>query len=181
MISKIFQKLTVKIPYLWTEYVQILQCIPTVCPSSIYLFEVNNENTKTTCKICSKLIMRTPVITTFLLLTLNRFRTLIRFAHCWFEQLKARLAQFFKKGLHHRHWCLSVAFNVYFWWLAVIFTYILQISQKRGSGTSVFLWILQNCRNEFFVEHLWTSSTSSTLLIFWNILVDEILRSGLVS
>ena len=43
-------------------------------PVGIYLFKVNNRNTRTRCKICSKLTIRTPerVFLVFLLLTLSR-------------------------------------------------------------------------------------------------------------
>ena len=43
--------------------------------TSIYLFQVNNRNTRTSCEICSKLTIKTPE-RLFLLLTLNIFYTL---------------------------------------------------------------------------------------------------------
>ena len=30
------------------------------CPANIYLFKVNNRNTRKTCEMCSKLTMKTP-------------------------------------------------------------------------------------------------------------------------
>ena len=43
-------------------------------PTGIYLFKVNNGNTRTRCEVCSKLTANTLVS---LLLTLNIFHTLI--------------------------------------------------------------------------------------------------------
>ena len=43
--------------------------------TSIYLFQVNNRNTRTSCEICSKLTIKTPERLS-LLLTLNIFYTL---------------------------------------------------------------------------------------------------------
>ena len=37
-------------------YIQFKACI---CPASIYLFQVNNRNTRKTCEICSKLVIKT--------------------------------------------------------------------------------------------------------------------------
>ena len=45
-------------------------------PSGNYLFKVNNINTRTMCEICSKLTIKT------LLLTLNRFHTLFECFYC---------------------------------------------------------------------------------------------------
>ena len=36
----------------------------------------------------------------------------------------------------------------------------LQLYKKRGSGTGVFLGILQNFKNNFFTEHLWTTASA---------------------
>ena len=41
-------------------------------PGNIYLFQVNNRSTRKKCKICSKLIIKTPVLV-FLQVTLNIF------------------------------------------------------------------------------------------------------------
>ena len=43
-------------------------------PTNIYLFKVNNRNTKKSCEICSKLIIKTVVLVSFLL-TFNIFHT----------------------------------------------------------------------------------------------------------
>ena len=47
-------------------------------PASIYLLKVNNENTRTKCETCSKLIIKTPdsvsdVVLVSLILTLNKY------------------------------------------------------------------------------------------------------------
>ena len=52
-----------------------------IAPSNIYLFKVNNGNTKTISEICSSLIIKTPerridIVLTSLLLILNKFLTL---------------------------------------------------------------------------------------------------------
>ena len=49
-------------------------------PANIYLFKLNNRNTRKRCEICSKLTIKTPddvidVVLVFLLLTLNIFHT----------------------------------------------------------------------------------------------------------
>ena len=41
-------------------------------PAGIYLFKVNNRNTRTRCEICSKLTINTHLVLVFLLLTLSR-------------------------------------------------------------------------------------------------------------
>ena len=47
----------------------------------IYLFKVNNRNTRTMCEICSKLTIKTPIKS--LLLTLNRFHSFLCCFYCW--------------------------------------------------------------------------------------------------
>ena len=49
-------------------------------PASIYLFKVNNRNTRRMCEIWSKLTIKTPV---FLFLTLNIFLTFFLCFYCW--------------------------------------------------------------------------------------------------
>ena len=46
-------------------------------PAGIYLFKVNNRNTRAMCGICSKLTIKTPLVS--LLLTLNRFPIVLVF------------------------------------------------------------------------------------------------------
>ena len=51
-------------------------------PANIYLFNINNRNTKKRCEICSKLTIKTSndvsdVALVSLLLTLNKFYTLL--------------------------------------------------------------------------------------------------------
>ena len=46
-------------------------------PAGIYLLKVNNRNTKTRCKICSKLTSANVVFMVSLSLTLNIFHTLV--------------------------------------------------------------------------------------------------------
>ena len=54
-------------------------------PADIYLFKVNNGNTKTVREICSKLIIKTPVRhLLFSFLNLNKFYILFWCFHCWF-------------------------------------------------------------------------------------------------
>ena len=50
----------------------------TGLPAGIYLFKVNNRNTRTRCKICSKLTLKIPERRQSLLLTLNIFHTLFQ-------------------------------------------------------------------------------------------------------
>ena len=50
-------------------------------PAEIYLFNVKNRNTRTMCKICSKLTIKTPIKS--LLLTLNRFHSFLCCLYCW--------------------------------------------------------------------------------------------------
>ena len=57
--------------------------------TDIYLFKVNNGNTKTLCGICSNLTMKRPS----LLLTLNRFYLLVWCLHCWLSTRTCRVNQ----------------------------------------------------------------------------------------
>ena len=61
----------------------VLACNIIKNPAGNYMFKVNNRNTRTRCKICSKLTIKTPVfivnvehishlVVVFLLLTLSR-------------------------------------------------------------------------------------------------------------
>ena len=60
-------------------------------PANIYLFKVNNRNTKKRCELCSKLTMNTlerlHVILVFLLLTLNIFTPFFSVSIVDFEQV----------------------------------------------------------------------------------------------
>ena len=63
-------------------------CQGVVPPADIYLFKVNNENTRTMCGIFSKLTINTTeqrqwLRFGFLWITLNRFLTLFWFFYCW--------------------------------------------------------------------------------------------------
>ena len=56
--------------------------LQSLCLANIFLFKVNNRNTRKRCEICSKLTIKTPerrdvtgVVLVFLLLTLNIFHT----------------------------------------------------------------------------------------------------------
>ena len=67
-----------------------------VNPAGIYLFKVSNGIIITMCEICSKLTKKTPerrhnVFLASLLLTLNRFHTLLWCLHCWVWVSKYRL------------------------------------------------------------------------------------------
>ena len=58
-----------------------LYILSVTIPDGIYLFKVNNRNTRTRCEICSKLTINTPErrhgdVLVYLLLTLNIFHTL---------------------------------------------------------------------------------------------------------
>ena len=71
-------------------------------PAGIYLFKVNNRNSRTMCKICSKLTIKTPErgqwrFLVSLLSTLNRFHTLF---WCFYWTSKCPLGSC--------HWSLSI-------------------------------------------------------------------------
>ena len=51
-----------------------------------YMFKVNNRNTRTSCEICSKLTIKTPVPVS-LLLALNIFTPCSSFSNANFEQV----------------------------------------------------------------------------------------------
>ena len=51
-------------------------------PDGIYLFKINNGNTRAMCEICSKLTINTPERRQWLL-NLNRFYTMLCCFHCW--------------------------------------------------------------------------------------------------
>ena len=53
-------------------------------PANIYLFKVDNRNTRKTCEICSKL-------TLFLLFTVNIFHTFFKCFYCWLRTSKFQL------------------------------------------------------------------------------------------
>ena len=72
-------------------------------PVGIFLFKVNNGNTSTMCKICSKLTIKKQnnfinVVLVSSLLTLNRFQTLFWWFQCWLWTSKHRL------GTLQIHW-----------------------------------------------------------------------------
>ena len=69
----------------------------TEYPASIYLFKVNNRNSRTMCEIGSKLRIKIKMSLS-LLLTLNRFHTLF-----WFTSTSNLL----KLGFHARHFPVS--------------------------------------------------------------------------
>ena len=54
----------------------------TPLPANIYVFQVNNKNTRRKCKICSKSTIKTPVLV-FLLLTLNILHFFFYCFYCW--------------------------------------------------------------------------------------------------
>ena len=58
-------------------------------PTGIYLFKVNNRNTRTMHEICSKLTIKIPEQCRSLLLTLSRFHTLFWCFIADFEQVDA--------------------------------------------------------------------------------------------
>ena len=61
-------------------------------PAGIYLFKVNNRNTWTMYEICSKLTIKIPERCWWsLLLTLNRFHTLLWYFYCWLWASKCQL------------------------------------------------------------------------------------------
>ena len=57
------------------------------CPVNIYLFKVNNTNTRTRLEICSKLKRHQndidDIVLVFLLLTVNIYHTFFLSFHCW--------------------------------------------------------------------------------------------------
>ena len=55
----------------------------SIIPAGIYLFKVNNGNTRKTCEICSKLTIKMVP----LLLNLNIFHTLYYFTQCFYCRL----------------------------------------------------------------------------------------------
>ena len=68
--------------------------------AGIYLFKVDNENTRTVCEIYTKLTIRLQnevidIVLVFLLLTLNRFHTLLWYFHYWLWPNKCWLGRFF--------------------------------------------------------------------------------------
>ena len=70
---------------------------PSPHPVGIYLFEVDGENTRTFCEICSKLIGKTQerhhwYCSDFLSLPLNRSHLLFWFFHCGLWTSKCRLS-----------------------------------------------------------------------------------------
>ena len=94
------------------------------CPGGIYLLKVNNRNTRTRCKICSNLILKTPERR--LLLTLNIFYTcfsvsIVNFEHViagWVliilkSELFLDISKPFDKVWHIDHICkLKMAYRV---------------------------------------------------------------------
>ena len=58
--------------------VAIFPIFPLYIPGNIYLFKVNNRNTRKSCEICSKLTIQTPEdVSGVFLLTLNIFHTFL--------------------------------------------------------------------------------------------------------
>ena len=53
IINQRFSDVFRKRPVPWSE-------LKTTCPVNIYLFKVNNRNTKKRCEVCSKLTIKTP-------------------------------------------------------------------------------------------------------------------------
>ena len=69
--------------------------LSTFFPFGIYLFKVNNGNTRTICEIRSKLTITIPERLQWrhsgvLLLSRNRFHTLFWYFHCWLWTSKRR-------------------------------------------------------------------------------------------
>ena len=67
--------------------------------SSIYLFKVNNRNTREMCQICSKLTIKKPddvndLVLMSLLLPLNIFHIIFCRFHCWLLTLKCLVGCF---------------------------------------------------------------------------------------
>ena len=44
----------------WFSYLSQIKITPSYFPVGIYLFKVNNRNTRARCEICSKLTIKTP-------------------------------------------------------------------------------------------------------------------------
>ena len=64
-------------------------------PTGIYLFEVNNRNSRTMWEICLNLTINiNDVVLVSSVLTLNRFHTLFWCFHCWLWISKCQLGQF---------------------------------------------------------------------------------------
>ena len=64
-------------------------------PTGIYLFEVNNRNSRTMWEICLNLTINiNDVVLVSSMLTLNRFHTLFWCFHCWLWISKCQLGQF---------------------------------------------------------------------------------------
>ena len=74
-------------------------------PTDIYLFKVNNKNTKTMCEICSKLTIKknSDVINVLMSfsLTMNIFHTLTWCYYCWLWKSKCRLVTIKYRNLRY--------------------------------------------------------------------------------
>ena len=119
------------------------------CPANIYLFKVNNGNTRTKCEICSKLTIKTLgqrkrhrcgvfiidfeqishiVWLMFSLLTLNKcllysrhFFSKISVAHLWQSIQEWAKKNFLKAVVHKFHLVYSwILCPILWWWLLLI-------------------------------------------------------------
>ena len=75
----------------WSEEIfQTNICEKSPIPAGIYLFKINNRNTRTICEIYSMLTIKTPKRRQwrrsglFIVNSLNRFHIFFLCSHCWF-------------------------------------------------------------------------------------------------
>ena len=102
-------------------------------PASIYFFKLNNRNTRTMPKICSKLAInrRQCIVLVSLLLTLNRFHVLFWYFHCWLWTSKCRLGYIiFCLGKH-----LLYSYTMQFW---------IRRTSSRRTWTEVYTLLSSN-------------------------------------
>ena len=86
------------------NFERLLDCLNRnyINPADIYLFKINNVNTRSMHGIRSKLIKTAEwkdaidVVSVSFLLTLNRFHTLFQCFHCWIWTSKCRLQRFYR-------------------------------------------------------------------------------------
>ena len=107
---------------------------PNIFLVRVYLFKVNNENTRKMCEICWKLTIETPEwrLLVSLLLPLNRFHTWFWCFHCLYWTIKCRLAWYSYSG------CICWIFCIFRFCLIVLSDLSLSALRARCSLATVF-------------------------------------------
>ena len=95
-------------------WISLLSVRLQIYPAGIYLFKINNENTRTMCEICSKLTIKTPERRQWPLSqsTFGQSRHLLPFTSETFMKTLWCLQWYIRKYVHNFIWIRSKVANV---------------------------------------------------------------------